>query len=83
MEIFPLSKRSHHADWKDVTAAELFLFLAVALLWRHVEKDSISDYWSTNELIETQFFRKIISLDRFKKILRFLHFANNETPPSK
>ena len=49
----------------------------------HIDKDKPQDYWSTDELIETQIFRKIMQRDRFFEILKFLHFLNNDEKPSK
>jgi hypothetical protein len=36
------------------------------------------DFWSTDDLIDTPFFRKVMSRDRFFAILKMLHFSNAE-----
>jgi hypothetical protein len=49
----------------------------------HVEKDTIQEYWSTDELVETPIFRKVMPRDRFTMLLKFLHFSNNNEKLSK
>ncbi|KFM67179.1 PiggyBac transposable element-derived protein 4, partial [Stegodyphus mimosarum] len=76
-------KRKHESDWSPVTSDELQKFLGLVLLMGHIEKDSIRDYWSTDDLTDTPIFRKIMSRDRFLMILKFLHFENNKEKPDK
>ena len=38
---------------------------------------------TSKEMLETPFFRKILSLDKFKQILKYLHFSDNSNAPSK
>jgi len=44
----------------------------------HVRKGNIQDYWSTDPLLATSIFRKIITRNQYLQILRYLHFTNNE-----
>ena len=46
--------------WKETLPHETELFLGVVLLDNHFHKDEIRDYWSTNKLIKTPMFRKIM-----------------------
>ncbi|KAG8179720.1 hypothetical protein JTE90_006625 [Oedothorax gibbosus] len=64
-------------NWKPVDEKELLQFLGLVLLMGHIEKDEISDYWSTDELTETPIFSKTMPRDRFLLILRYLHFSDN------
>lgn len=68
---------SHSAAWRDTTADEMYLFFATILLMGLIRKNKIHDYWSTNPLLSTPIFGKFFSRDRFKLLLRFLHFNNN------
>ena len=54
---------------------EIELFLGAILCMGHLHKDKIHDYWSTNELIETPMFGKIMPSDRFIFILKFFAFC--------
>ena len=58
-------------------------FLAATMLMGHIDKDSILEYWSTDELIETPMFRKMMPRDRYLIILKYLHFTDNSTAPNK
>jgi hypothetical protein len=58
--------------WKDVSIADVKKFLAIAILMGHVKKYKTIDYWSTSKLIETYIFGKLMSRNRFEKILEFL-----------
>ncbi|PRD18015.1 UNVERIFIED_CONTAM: PiggyBac transposable element-derived protein 4 [Trichonephila clavipes] len=51
-------KRKHASSWKPTNKNEILKFLGLILLMGHIEKDSIQDYWTTNNMIETPFFRK-------------------------
>ncbi|KFM71173.1 PiggyBac transposable element-derived protein 4, partial [Stegodyphus mimosarum] len=53
-------KRKHESDWTPVTSDELQKFLGLVLLMGHVEKDSIRDYWSTDDLTDTPIFPKSV-----------------------
>ncbi|KAG8196034.1 hypothetical protein JTE90_029004 [Oedothorax gibbosus] len=64
-------------NWKQVDEKELLQFFGLVLLMGLIEKDEISDYWSTDELTETPIFSKTMSRDRFLLILRYLHFSDN------
>ncbi|XP_065652956.1 piggyBac transposable element-derived protein 4-like [Hydra vulgaris] len=45
-----------------------------------VHKPNLNMYWSTDDLYWTPIFSKTMSRDRFKVILKFLHFNNNNDP---
>ncbi|XP_047360348.1 piggyBac transposable element-derived protein 4-like isoform X2 [Vespa velutina] len=65
----------------DVTALELRKWFGLVILMGIVKKARIDDYWSTNPLIDTPIFRKTMSRNRFKQILSFLHFSDNNKKP--
>jgi hypothetical protein len=63
----------------DVTDSEMFLFLAIIIQMGHDVRDTLKDYWSTAEQFATPFYSNTMKRDRFLHILRFLHFADNNT----
>lgn len=69
---------SRQAKWKCVNCDEFYTFLAVSMLMVHAKKRKITDYWSTNPLIETPIFSQIMPRDRYLLILRNMHFSNND-----
>ncbi|OXA45417.1 piggyBac transposable element-derived protein 4 [Folsomia candida] len=67
-------------QWKHLTVAEFWNFLALHVLTGIVQKPSLKDYWSINMLISTHYFGDTMSRNRFLQILRGLHFVNIEDP---
>ncbi|GFS93137.1 piggyBac transposable element-derived protein 4 [Trichonephila clavipes] len=76
-------KRKHASSWKPTDKNEILKFLGHILLMGHIEKDSIQDYWTTDNLIETPIFREVMPRDRFLMILKFLHFSDNSLKESR
>nr|XP_009859952.1 piggyBac transposable element-derived protein 4-like [Ciona intestinalis] len=75
----PLSSKSRAHNWKPVDAEELSLFLGLTLLTGIVHKrGKLESYWSKNSMIETPFFGKSMSRNRYQAITGFLHFNDNE-----
>ncbi|KAI2644801.1 PiggyBac transposable element-derived protein 4 [Labeo rohita] len=65
--------------WAPTSIPEMYTFLASVMLMGMVKKPSLRDYWSTDPMLLTPFFRSLFSQDRFLILLRCLHFANNTT----
>ncbi|GFW73903.1 piggyBac transposable element-derived protein 4 [Trichonephila clavipes] len=76
-------KRKHASSWKPTDKNEILKFLGLILLMGYIEKDSIQDYWTTDNLIETPIFREVMPRDRFLMILKFLHFSDNSLKESR
>ncbi|GFT50124.1 piggyBac transposable element-derived protein 4 [Trichonephila clavipes] len=76
-------KRKHASSWKPTDKNEILKFFGLILLMGHIEKDSIQDYWTTDNLIETPIFREVMPRDRFLMILKFLHFSDNSLKESR
>ena len=48
-----------------------------------VKKPKLEDYWSENTMMDTPYFRKYMSRNRFQLILSNLHLADNTIMPGK
>ncbi|KAL7404530.1 hypothetical protein ABVT39_016045 [Epinephelus coioides] len=72
--------RSH--AWKPVTVSEMKRFLGLFFLTGIIRKPELEMYWSTDEMLATPYFNKVMSRNRFQMILRFLHFTDNEARPA-
>ena len=73
---FKQSKKS--LKWRDVNIIELKKMLGLILIMGHVRKDDRYEYWSTDALVETPIFSKVLSRDRFNQIWQSWHFSKNE-----
>jgi len=71
----PLSRTR---NWEPITVDDLWLFFGVIVLQGIVHKPQQRWYWSTNRLLETPIFGKIMSEYKFTLIMKFLHFTNND-----
>ncbi|XP_022904015.2 piggyBac transposable element-derived protein 4-like [Onthophagus taurus] len=63
--------------WIPITKEDFFNFIAVLLLAARHRKNKLVENWSTDELLHTPIFGKVMSRNRFQMILRMLHFADN------
>lgn len=69
--------RQKEAKWVDITVPEMKKFLALFILMGQVRKTILNDYWSTDPVTATPFFAKVMTRNRFRQILWFLHFSDN------
>lgn len=63
--------------WSDTNPDELYCFFALLILMPHCRKNNMKQYWSTDPLLETPMFPKVMSQDRFLLLLRMLHLDDN------
>ena len=69
--------KSRDLLWKEPTnPGEIRVVLGIVILQGLVQKPNTDYYHSTNPLIHTPIFRKIISKDRLKLIFKYLHFSS-------
>ena len=73
------ASNSYLKNWTDLTVNELQVFIGLVIVMGIVHKPNINSYWSRDELYNTPIFSKVMPRDRFKVILRFLHFNDNAT----
>ena len=72
------SSRRHHLPFNSTTSEELKVFLACSIMMGVVRLPDILLYWGTDGMTEVPFFRKTMPRDRYIKIMRNLHFQDNE-----
>ncbi|XP_064635785.1 piggyBac transposable element-derived protein 4-like [Lineus longissimus] len=65
-----------------MTIDELKKLLGVLMLTGIVKKPEQTDYWSTDELLNTPIFGKTLPRNRFQLLMKFLHFSNNDDIPA-
>ena len=54
-------------------------FPALIIAMRLVNQEVIRDYWSTDEVLFSPFFSLILPRDKFKNILTYFHFCDNDS----
>ena len=70
--------KSRDLMWTDTNPGEMRVVIALIILQRIVKKPNIDDYHSMHPLLHTPIFGKIISRDKLKLILKYLHFSDLE-----
>ena len=68
-----------HQKWKTTTDDEITKFLGIICYMGLVKYPKISDYWSKKKIYKNAVVPKIMARNRFQQLLRFIHFADNET----
>ena len=63
--------------WTDVTNSDTKKFLGLILSMGQIRKSHWKEYWSTDPLIETRIFPKIMMRRRFEQIMTFVYFNDN------
>ena len=54
------------------------VFLGITYLMGLIHKNNVKDYWSTEDIISTPFFPKIMLRDEYHNILAFCHLSDND-----
>ncbi|XP_037911917.1 piggyBac transposable element-derived protein 4-like [Hermetia illucens] len=75
-----IKKNNRLSQWKDVSAAEMKVFIGLLLQMGPCTFPSIEHYWSTNKLYNVNFWRSHMSRNRFQLILRYFHLVDNSIP---
>lgn len=73
-----LTSRSIVHKWVDTNLNELKTYFGILILQGICQKPTNELYFTKRESIATPFFSKIISIERFSLLSKFLHFSNNE-----
>ena len=63
--------------WYDVSMEEILAYLGIHIAMGIVNLPSLRDFWSSDPILQHQWFPSIMSRDRFKQILRYFHCADS------
>ena len=78
-----LGPHSRFRNWVPVTVAEMKEFIAIIIAMGLVQHQDLQDYWSTDVILQTPFFRSVMTRNRFLLILSFFHLNDNTTAVPK
>lgn len=70
-----LRMHSRLRAWYDVTVPEMYIFFVIMMLMTRNRHLSIEEHWSTDILLSSPIFSKLMSRNRFCTILGMLHFS--------
>lgn len=60
-----IAPKSRVKYWKPTDIGEFYIFLVISMLITRNEKLELNEYWSTDPLLSSPIFSKIMSRDRF------------------
>ena len=80
-----MKANSRLGKWQPVALHEMKVFLSLVICMGLVEKRELSEYWSTDFVVDTPFFKKYMNRDSFQNILSNLHITDNSkaVPPGE
>jgi len=73
---------STSAQSLDITIGEIYTFFTIIIQMGHDQHGSLKDYWSREKQYCTPFYSNVMARNCFFHTLRFLHFEDNDNPPS-
>ena len=71
------AKHARINKWKPVSHEEMKLFFAKVFAMGLVNKLDLQDYWSSDKVLKTPWFKMVMNRDRFLLILQMIHFNDN------
>ena len=63
--------------WGAVSMEEMLAFLGMHIAMGIVSLPSLHDFWSTEPILQHQWFSSVMSRDRFKQIVRYFHCCDS------
>lgn len=69
--------------WIPITAGDLYAFLGVTIAMGVVRLPEIEHYWRKDGICNMPWFSSVMSVKRYKEILRYLHLTDNNNVPDK
>ena len=80
-------KLAEHAErlakYVDVTPPELKAYLGVCIVMGINSLPCTADYWSSDPYIGNEGIKKVMTINRFEEISRFLHFSDSSVEPPR
>ena len=63
--------------WTPISKEELMAFIGINIAMGIVSLPTLDDYWSSDPILTHTWFRTIMSRNRFRQILRYIHVVDN------
>lgn len=71
--------RSRLNQWVETSVSELYRLMAIFILMGICVRTRIDEYWATG-ILGMPSFRKLMTIDRFWLLMKFLHFVDKHLP---
>ena len=72
-----ITANSRLSKWKVIDTHEMKVFMSLVICMGLAEKRDLKEYWSTDFVVDTPFFKKYMCRDRFQSILANFHITDN------
>ncbi|CAF3703081.1 unnamed protein product [Rotaria sp. Silwood1] len=76
----PRQRYSRINKWEPTNIGEMNVFVALVILQGIIRKPKLEMYFTTDELLATPIFNKIITADRIQLLLKMSHFETDQGP---
>ncbi|GFR34007.1 piggyBac transposable element-derived protein 4 [Trichonephila clavata] len=73
-----ISRCSRSKKWIPTNDREMKLFFGLIILQGIVRKPNQAIFWSHRRILHTPLYSKVMPVNRFILLFRYLHFCNNE-----
>ena len=73
------ASKNDNSHFDPIIKEELLAFIGINIAMGVVSLPSIDNYWSTSPILTHPWFRTIMSRNRFREILRYIHVADNSS----
>lgn len=77
------AKQNNSKNWTDVTEIEMKAFLGCLIVMGIHQLPALKHYWSSDPFLRVDSVAKVMTANRFKKIIENLHCNDNETQAPK
>ena len=71
------------SPWNPISKEELKAFIGLIIAMGIISLPDSYDYWSTEPMMCHSWFRLVMSRNRFREILRYIHLVDNTTAPQR
>ena len=82
LQAHEVSSRSKYREWKPTTDEEMLKFFGIIIEMGPLQMPQLHHYWSSSQLYGLEIVRSAMSRERFKLLLKFWHFSNNDNKDS-
>ena len=69
------TKRSVFQLWMPVNSDEIWIYFCITFLMGIIQKPNYASYWSTEPIMNTPIFSRLMRRDRFQQIRSMIHFS--------